>query len=212
MKCSIIQDLLPLYVDGVVSEDTAQAVEEHLETCEDCRRSCDQMREQLTLAANEDLNQESAQALKSVKQTLKWKRVAIAAISAFITLTVVVSGHLVYHNVGVVHDFFDPCLWSEMRNNENSDWQPLPVTADFLGNESLEQFSFDSLFYVRNVVNSTDSDGPVTLRFRDTEGKVVLDNVKVQPGMAVSLTALHRFADYTVEVKTSADNVFLNFN
>ena len=41
MKCSIIQDLLPLYVDGVVSEDTAQAVEEHLETCEACRKTAD---------------------------------------------------------------------------------------------------------------------------------------------------------------------------
>ena len=34
----IVQDLLPLYHDGVCSDESRAAVEEHLKTCEDCRR------------------------------------------------------------------------------------------------------------------------------------------------------------------------------
>lgn len=37
MKCDVIQDLIPLYVDGCCSEESARLVEAHLETCEGCR-------------------------------------------------------------------------------------------------------------------------------------------------------------------------------
>ena len=37
MKCGIIKDLLPSYIDGLTSEDSNQAIEEHLETCDKCK-------------------------------------------------------------------------------------------------------------------------------------------------------------------------------
>ena len=37
MKCEVVRDLLPLYVDGVVSEESRKMIEEHLEECDDCR-------------------------------------------------------------------------------------------------------------------------------------------------------------------------------
>ncbi|MBQ3501344.1 MAG: zf-HC2 domain-containing protein, partial [Oscillospiraceae bacterium] len=33
-ECNIIRDILPLYAEKIVSEDTAAFVEEHLEHCE----------------------------------------------------------------------------------------------------------------------------------------------------------------------------------
>lgn len=35
-ECSIVRDLLPLYFENMVSEDTAVFVKEHLENCSDC--------------------------------------------------------------------------------------------------------------------------------------------------------------------------------
>lgn len=37
IDCKIIQDLLPLYVDGLTSDSSNQAVKEHLEKCPECR-------------------------------------------------------------------------------------------------------------------------------------------------------------------------------
>ncbi len=37
MKCNIARDLLPLYFDGLCSEETEQLLAQHFETCEDCR-------------------------------------------------------------------------------------------------------------------------------------------------------------------------------
>lgn len=37
LSCDVVQDLLPLYVDGVCSADSRQLVEAHLNDCADCR-------------------------------------------------------------------------------------------------------------------------------------------------------------------------------
>ena len=37
INCEMVQDLLPLYEDGVCSESSRAAVEEHLKNCESCR-------------------------------------------------------------------------------------------------------------------------------------------------------------------------------
>lgn len=37
LDCAVVNDLLPLYKDGAVSEKTAELIEEHFETCEECK-------------------------------------------------------------------------------------------------------------------------------------------------------------------------------
>lgn len=44
IPCYMIQDLLPLYMDGLTGEPTAKDMEEHLNTCEECRASYDRMK------------------------------------------------------------------------------------------------------------------------------------------------------------------------
>ncbi len=40
ISCDIIMDLIPIYKDGVASEDSKKAVEEHILTCKDCAEMC----------------------------------------------------------------------------------------------------------------------------------------------------------------------------
>lgn len=37
IKCHIVQDLMPNYVDGLVNPDTMKDIEQHLQVCESCR-------------------------------------------------------------------------------------------------------------------------------------------------------------------------------
>ena len=53
--CNIIRDILPLYLDEVVSEDTREMVEEHLQTCEACRREVKLMKADVVLPVNPDV-------------------------------------------------------------------------------------------------------------------------------------------------------------
>lgn len=44
MKCDIVRDLLPLYIDGLASEASQQEIEEHLQQCEQCSGIYQQMK------------------------------------------------------------------------------------------------------------------------------------------------------------------------
>ena len=44
-ECCIVRDLLPLYLEQMVSAETAEFLEEHLNNCPDCRAACDSMRQ-----------------------------------------------------------------------------------------------------------------------------------------------------------------------
>ena len=44
-KCNIIKDILPLYVEDMVSTDTKEFVREHLEHCAECHAEFERMRE-----------------------------------------------------------------------------------------------------------------------------------------------------------------------
>lgn len=43
MTCEVVQDLLPLYVDGACTEGSKRLVEEHIKDCEGCRRQLKEM-------------------------------------------------------------------------------------------------------------------------------------------------------------------------
>ena len=80
----IVQDLLPLYHDGVCSERSRAAVEEHLQTCEDCRAALAAMDAPLPEA--EKTAAEDAAAVKKISSEWKkgkrrawWKGALIAA-------------------------------------------------------------------------------------------------------------------------------------
>lgn len=36
VKCPVVDDLLPLYIDGACSEESKKIVEEHLNECRSC--------------------------------------------------------------------------------------------------------------------------------------------------------------------------------
>ena len=43
MKCEMIRDLLPLYIDGLTSKESNQEIEKHLKNCEECQKYYQEM-------------------------------------------------------------------------------------------------------------------------------------------------------------------------
>ena len=43
--CSVIQDLLPLYAEELTGEDSRKLVEDHLEECENCKQTLEELKE-----------------------------------------------------------------------------------------------------------------------------------------------------------------------
>ncbi|HJD20703.1 MAG TPA: zf-HC2 domain-containing protein [Candidatus Gemmiger faecigallinarum] len=86
LPCYLVRDLLPLYHDSVLSEQTAADVRGHLETCADCRAALtaldDDAGAEQALAAEQ--RQADAAALRRVKGTLRKKRWVPAAAVAVV--------------------------------------------------------------------------------------------------------------------------------
>ena len=53
MKCEVIRDLMPLYLDECCSEGSRELVEEHLKECDSCRKMAEQMRKELIVGTEE---------------------------------------------------------------------------------------------------------------------------------------------------------------
>ena len=77
VTCEIVEDLLPLYVDNVCSEQSRRAVEEHLQECDKCRKLIDST--QAVPVPHIEPNQPTAD--KAVKKGVLHKNTAARKIS-----------------------------------------------------------------------------------------------------------------------------------
>ena len=69
ISCQIIEDLLPLYVDGVCQEDTKAFMKEHLQTCVKCSVALDQMKQdEFKVIKSVNIEEAQVQTLQSLRQ------------------------------------------------------------------------------------------------------------------------------------------------
>ena len=87
-QCKIVEDLLPLYHDGVCSEESRQMVDEHLAQCEDCRKMLGQIDGELVSPIVKDAD---IKPLKSINKAVKKgkKKALIAGISIALAVMIV---------------------------------------------------------------------------------------------------------------------------
>ena len=78
INCNVIQDILPLYIDDVVSDDTKELVEEHLQNCEICQRVYHETKTDLEndmkISAQTKESSHEANDLKSFRKFFKEKK------------------------------------------------------------------------------------------------------------------------------------------
>lgn len=82
ISCNIIRDILPLYLDDVVSDETKQMVEEHLQSCASCREEAASMKKDVILPASKSQRFEEARVIKRIKNKILRKKVIISVVTA----------------------------------------------------------------------------------------------------------------------------------
>ena len=87
-QCKIVEDLLPLYHDGVCSKESRQLVDDHLTQCESCRKMLDQIDGELIYFGTKDTDITPLEGInRAVKQGKK--KALIAGISIAIAVVLV---------------------------------------------------------------------------------------------------------------------------
>ena len=104
ISCNIIEDLLPLYVDDMVSEDSRQLVEEHLKACPTCRRMQEEIMRENHLtdvkkgSDSVQTNKMEAELLKKIRCKIRKKRIASVLLAVAIVLAAGGIGHYWYYD------------------------------------------------------------------------------------------------------------------
>ena len=67
LKCSIVEDLMPLYIEDLLSEETKKEIELHLDECKDCKEVYDELKEDVNLGYEKkiDLKEDEYEELKT---------------------------------------------------------------------------------------------------------------------------------------------------
>ena len=84
--CAIVRDLLPLYVENMVHEDTADFVKEHLLACTECSKEA----ELLKIPVVEEVKPEAAP-LKKLKKKLLRNRIQTVLLTVLLVSTLVMA-------------------------------------------------------------------------------------------------------------------------
>lgn len=98
-ECSVVQDVLPLYLENMVSEGTKVFVEEHLEDCADCATELERLQSGRRIDVSETPEREhDADAIKAVKKKIA-KRTFKAVAVVCLVFAVLFSAVLLYTGI-----------------------------------------------------------------------------------------------------------------
>lgn len=92
-ECSYVRDILPLYLENMVSEDTCTFVKEHLEGCPACAAELEAMKaganvERIGDEVRSDLDNEALKTMKSIRKKSHKRAYRVAAVIAGIFIAV----------------------------------------------------------------------------------------------------------------------------
>ena len=94
ISCNTIRDILPLYVDEVVSEDTRTMVVEHLGQCAECRKQYENMKTKVVVPVEDDIKP-----LKRFKTAWKKKKIILVCLTVLITIVIIFGAISIFNQV-----------------------------------------------------------------------------------------------------------------
>lgn len=204
MNCNIIKDLLPSYIDEICSQESVEAVEEHLKNCVGCKRVLTNMKECEPIVLVEE---EIVEAKKPFKK-LKLKKIIQLFLAVVLTFVIgipiyqVTLKEPVLNLAATVTDYIFPAIFVTHVPLGEDEWQLIQF-------EGQDYFAFDSIFSKKKITNHANNEEEITIRVKDREGEIIIEELTIQSGTFASLQELKLFVNYQLEIKKPTDNVLL---
>lgn len=170
--CGIIDDLLPLYVDGACSTESKAAIEAHLTSCEACRRKLERMQSD-TVVTETSKSFDEIPVAKYAKKVRKHRiKLTVGVVTMSVIAACLIS--LVFLTLQDMHNYANPIIYEVETGTYNLTSNDLEVAvADvgeyvfFTNNAKIEvsvgknaDFSGEVLLW-----NADDPNNPVTAQY-----------------------------------------------
>ena len=131
INCSLIKDLLPLYIDDLCSKETTEIVGNHLEICEECNKEYEALKTEPKVKPQQDNSQELIKKVnKKFGKDKKWA--VIKTVSIILAVIIV---------VGIVAFFKAPLYIAEEQFKDSVDHYPANYETWEIGNKGKNNFS-----------------------------------------------------------------------
>ncbi len=108
MKCEIIRDLLPSYLDHLTSEDSNLEIENHLRTCESCRSYFDEMGGRNPALTPQMSGEEEKREIDVLKSFRRHLRRGIFTACAIVSAMVILVCLLTFQSVSIPYEKTQP--------------------------------------------------------------------------------------------------------
>lgn len=157
IKCTIIQDVLPLYIDDVVSQDTKKMVVGHLQECGKCQEECEKMKRKLYIPA-----ETKAPIIKNINKKWRKKKVMISIASVFATAIILFGSFAFVFYYEKVIPYTKDLIKVEMQNDNQlvshysgksyaavHETHPMPLEIDG------EKKNVSFIFYTETIADSS---------------------------------------------------------
>lgn len=166
-NCGVIDDLLPLYLDGVCSEESKAAIEAHLLSCEVCRDKLARMKADNVIP--EVIKADSGITMTKYAQKVKRHRIRLAIGAVAISVVVACILSLVFLTIKDMHSQANPVIHQVEAGVYNLTANDLEVTATevdeyifFTNNAQIEISVSKSVDYSGEILlwNADDRNAP----------------------------------------------------
>ena len=99
MECNIVRDLLPLYIDGLCSEDTCRLLEKHLAECKLCKELYEELDAEINMSVQKEDWEKDIMPLKKIRGKLHRKSAGVIFWSSLFVLLLCVTIILAYGQI-----------------------------------------------------------------------------------------------------------------
>ena len=76
IPCQVIRDLLPLYVDDAVSDESRKMIDEHLLSCEGCRKELERLRSGILIPISRGEEKENAGLFRRFRRKFRKRKIS----------------------------------------------------------------------------------------------------------------------------------------
>lgn len=142
LTCNVIKDLLPLYVEDLLNEDSIVFVEQHLQSCEECRHELELVRQSVILPI-----ETNPAPFITIQKNIQKKKRQIGIFSCLLTLflTLVIGGFLTAPN-------YLPYQQENVQLNTTENGLVVAQFSDTVANFQVEkQLTKDGLNYIYHI-------------------------------------------------------------
>lgn len=108
LPCEIVKDLLPLYQDGVCSEKSKIAVEEHLKSCEECGKLLENVQCFPEISLFEEDSSKEKIVISGVKRIKKWWLLSITLVIILVPICILSCNQVLNRGIhfGNLHELY----------------------------------------------------------------------------------------------------------